>query len=75
MQSHNYYPVLKMTPEEGIAHIALGLGKTVVEGEKALRFSPAQPKRLIQFSAVADILANSRITSYNVCYTKLLRFN
>lgn len=64
VQSHNYYPVLKMTPEEGIAHIALGLGKTVVEGEKALRFSPAQPKRLIQFSAVSDVLANSQRQFY-----------
>ncbi len=57
-QSHNYYPILKMQPEEGIAHIALGLGKTVVEGEKSLRFSPSHPKRLIQFSTVEDILSN-----------------
>lgn len=57
-QSHNYYPILNMQPEEGIAHIALGLGKTVVEGEKSLRFSPAHPKRIIQFSTVDDILSN-----------------
>ncbi|HOO91120.1 MAG TPA: PEP/pyruvate-binding domain-containing protein, partial [Syntrophales bacterium] len=53
-QSHNFYPVSHMKSEEGIAHIALGLGKTVVEGEKALRFSPKYPEIMPQFSTVDD---------------------
>lgn len=63
-QSHNYYPVMGMKAEEGIAHIALGIGKTVVEGEKSLRFSPAHPKRLLQFSSVEDILQNCQREFY-----------
>jgi DNA-binding NarL/FixJ family response regulator len=63
-QSHNYYPVMKMKADEGICHIALGIGKTVVEGERSLRFSPAHPKRLIQFSTVEDILQNSQRQFY-----------
>lgn len=63
-QSHNYYPIMNMLPEEGIAHIALGLGKTVVEGEKSLRFSPAHPERLVQFSTVEDILENCQRSFY-----------
>ena len=63
-QSHNYYPVLKMQAEEGIANIALGIGKTVVEGGKSLRFSPAHPKKLIQFSTVDDILLNCQRRFY-----------
>ncbi len=63
-QSHNYYPILKMKAEEGICHIALGIGKTVVEGERSLRFSPAHPKHLIQFSTVSDILRNSQRKFY-----------
>ncbi|MCF8056639.1 MAG: phosphoenolpyruvate synthase/pyruvate phosphate dikinase [Desulfocapsa sp.] len=63
-QSHNYYPVMKMKADEGICHIALGFGKTVVEGERSLRFSPAHPKRLIQFSTVEDILQNSQRQFY-----------
>jgi hypothetical protein len=59
-QSHNFYPVAHMKPEEGIAHIALGLGKTVVEGEKTLRFSPKYPKIMPQFSSVSDILTNAQ---------------
>jgi hypothetical protein len=49
-----------MKPEEGIAHIALGLGKTVVEGGTSLRFSPKYPQFLPQFSTVEDILKNSQ---------------
>jgi len=59
-QSHNYYPFSKMQPEEGIATIALGLGKTVMEGEKALRFSPKYPQILPQRTSVDDILENSQ---------------
>ncbi len=59
-QSYNCYPIAPMKPEDGIAHIALGLGKTVVEGEQSLRFSPAFPNSMPQFSTVEDILANSQ---------------
>jgi hypothetical protein len=59
-QSHNFYPVSPMKPEEGIAHIAVGFGKTVVEGERALRFSPKFPNMLPQFSTVDDILSNAQ---------------
>jgi CheY-like chemotaxis protein len=59
-QSHNYYPFAKMRPEEGIATVALGLGKTVMEGGKALRFSPKYPQLLPQRSTVDDILENAQ---------------
>jgi hypothetical protein len=42
-QSHNYYPVAHMEPEDGFAIVALGLGHYVVNGEKAFRFSPKYP--------------------------------
>jgi hypothetical protein len=57
-QSHNYYPFSRMTPEDGIATIALGLGKAVMEGGKSLRFSPRYPSLLPQRSSVDDILKN-----------------
>ncbi len=59
-QSYNYYPFARMKPEEGIATAAMGLGKTVVEGEKTLRFSPVYPQLLPQRSSVEDILENSQ---------------
>ncbi|MCK4838157.1 MAG: phosphoenolpyruvate synthase/pyruvate phosphate dikinase, partial [Desulfobulbaceae bacterium] len=59
-QSYNYYPFSKMKPEEGIASIALGLGKIVMEGQQTLRFSPKYPRLLPQRATVEDDLINSQ---------------
>ena len=59
-QSYNYYPIAHLKAEEGIVQIALGLGKTVVEGGTALRFSPKYPQLMPQFSTVDDMLANAQ---------------
>ena len=59
-QSHNFYPVSYMNQEDGIIHIALGMGKTVVEGGKTVRFSPKYPNMIPQFSGVDDILTNAQ---------------
>jgi len=59
-QSYNFYPIAHLKPEEGIAHIALGLGKTVVDGGISLRFPPRYPQMLPQFSTVDDILKNAQ---------------
>jgi hypothetical protein len=64
VQSYNFYPIAHMKPEEGIAHIALGLGKIVVEGGTSLRFSPKYPQFMPQFSTVDDILKNAQRTFY-----------
>ena len=59
-RSYNYYPLPNEKTEEGIADIALGLGKTVVEGGTGLRFSPAHPKKNIQFSSVDNAVKSSQ---------------
>ncbi len=63
-QSLNYYPFARMQPEEGIVSIALGLGKSVMEGEKILRFSPRHPEILPQRSTLEDILKNAQQSFY-----------
>lgn len=63
-QSRNYYSPAGMKPEEGVATIALGLGKQVVSGEKALRFCPKYPKRLLQRSSVEQMLAYAQRRFY-----------
>jgi CheY-like chemotaxis protein len=60
VRSHNFYPVPPMTFSDGIAAIALGLGRAVVDGGKCLTFCPRYPRNLVQFSSVEDILANSQ---------------
>lgn len=63
-QSHNFYPFGRARPEDGCATIALGLGKTVVEGGSALRFCPRHPRILPQFSSVDDTLRSSQRMFY-----------
>jgi len=60
VRSHNFYPVPPMSFDDGIAAVALGLGRTVVDGGKCLMFCPRYPKNLLQFSSVEDILANTQ---------------
>jgi CheY-like chemotaxis protein len=60
VRSHNFYPVPPMNFDDGIAAVALGLGRTVVDGGKCLMFCPRYPKNLLQFSSVEDILANTQ---------------
>lgn len=63
-QSHNYYPVAHMQPEEGFAVAAVGLGQYVVAGEKAHRFSPSYPG--IEISATNEQVRNSQVYFYAV---------
>lgn len=65
-QSYNYYPMGPMKPEDGIANIAVGLGKSVVDGERSLRFCPKYPEQLPQFSMVEDILENAQREFYGL---------
>ena len=60
VRSHNFYPVHPMTFEDGIAAVALGLGRAVVDGGKCMTFCPRYPQNLVQFSSVEDILHNSQ---------------
>ena len=60
VRSHNFYPVEPMTYSDGIAAVALGLGRTVVDGGKCMSFCPRYPRHLLQFSSVEDILANTQ---------------
>src|ERR1700686_3825481 len=60
VRSHNFYPVPPMSFGDGIAAVALGLGRAVVDGGKCLTFCPRYPRNIVQFSSVEDIFANSQ---------------
>jgi CheY-like chemotaxis protein len=60
VQSYNYYPVPPVSAEDGVAYVALGLGKTIMDGYRSLRFSPNHPHHLHQFSTTNDYLVNSQ---------------
>jgi phosphoenolpyruvate synthase/pyruvate phosphate dikinase len=70
VRSHNFYPVPPMTFADGIAAVALGLGRAVVDGGKCLTFCPRYPQNLLQFSSVDDMLANSQTEFWAVICTR-----
>jgi CheY-like chemotaxis protein len=59
-RSHNFYPSGPAAAADGVVAVALGLGRTVVDGGRALSFSPRHPRHLPHFSTVKDMLANSQ---------------
>lgn len=63
-RSVNYYPIGSEKHYEGIANIAFGLGKLVVEGGKTLRFSPAHPKHILQLSTTDLALKETQNMMY-----------
>src|SRR6202162_194619 len=60
VRSYNFYPVPPMSSRDGIAAVALGLGRAVVDGGQWLAFCARYPRHLLQFSSVEDILANTQ---------------
>ncbi|MDX1502563.1 MAG: PEP/pyruvate-binding domain-containing protein, partial [Thermoanaerobaculia bacterium] len=63
-QSYNFYPIGPQRPRDGIIHVALGLGRMVVDGGLALRFSPRHPRVLPQFATPKAFLDRSQRTFY-----------
>ncbi|RLD69776.1 MAG: pyruvate, phosphate dikinase [Bacteroidetes bacterium] len=63
-QSFNFYPFAHMKPEEGFALAAVGLGRYVVEGNHAYRFSPRYPGTRI--NSLKDQFHNSQTWFYAV---------
>lgn len=60
LRSYNFYPFGQMKPEDGLACVALGLGKQVVEGGEALRFCPACPQVLPQLGSAKLFINQSQ---------------
>jgi hypothetical protein len=67
-QSFNFYPVAHMTPQDGFAVAAVGLGQYVVEGNRAFRFSPAYP--FLDIISHSDLYKNSQVQFYAVDMSK-----
>ncbi|MBI1805040.1 MAG: histidine kinase [Ignavibacteriae bacterium] len=63
-KSYNFYPLPSQLSSDGTVSVALGLGKLVVDGGPAVRFSPKDPTHLQQFSSVDDTLANNQHEFY-----------
>ncbi len=63
-RSLNYYPINDEQPEEGVAEIAIGLGKYIVDGGLSLRFSPRHPDKVLQTSELELALRDTQTRLY-----------
>jgi DNA-binding NarL/FixJ family response regulator len=59
-RSHNDYPSPPASSADGIAAVALGLGKTVAEGEPCLRFSPPHPGHILEHASPQEMLERAQ---------------
>ena len=64
LRSLNYYPIGEETAEEGIASLALGLGKYIVDGGQTLRVSPYHPTQVLQTSELETALTETQTRFY-----------
>ena len=64
LRSLNYYPIGDETAEEGIASLALGLGKYIVDGGQTLRVSPYHPRQVLQTSEMETALRETQTRFY-----------
>lgn len=59
-RSYNFYPVKPARPEDGVVSLALGLGKTVVDGGKTWTYSPKYPTIPPPFKTIQDTLQETQ---------------
>ena len=64
LRSLNYYPIGDELAEEGIASLALGLGKYIVDGGQTLRVSPYHPNQVLQTSELETALRETQTRFY-----------
>ncbi len=59
-RSYNFYPSPPMEADDGIVAVALGLGRTVVDGERVQSFCPRYPRHVMSAATVEDVLQSSQ---------------
>ncbi len=64
LRSLNYYPIGDEEAEEGIASLALGLGKYIVDGGQTLRVCPYHPHQVLQTSETEMALRDTQTQFY-----------
>ncbi len=59
-RSIDFYPQGRAKPEDGIVHLAVGLGKTIVDGGLCWSFSPSHPEVGPPFGSVRDLMGSTQ---------------
>jgi hypothetical protein len=70
LRSYNFYPTGHGTPEDGVAELALGLGRTIVDDGVSWAFSPAFPGADPPFKSMSDRLKHTQTSFWAVTMGK-----
>lgn len=74
-KSYNFYPIGRAKPEHGVVNLALGLGKTIVDGGIAWRYSPAFPKAPSPFGDPQEMFKTTQNTFWAVNMDPLVSYD
>jgi hypothetical protein len=65
-RSYNFYPMGRSKPEEGVVNLAVGLGKTIVDGGLSWTYSPEDPEQSPPYGSVSEILKNTQTEFWHI---------
>jgi hypothetical protein len=75
LRSYNHYPSGKAKPHDGVANLALGLGKTVVDDGIAWSYSPAYPNAPTPYAGTGDMLKITQTKFWAINMSPLTEYN
>jgi hypothetical protein len=65
-RSHNFYPTGHAKPTDGVVTLALGLGKTIVDGGLSWSYAPPYPKAPPPFNDIGDLMKNTQTSFWAI---------
>lgn len=74
-KTYNYYPQGKARPEDGVISLALGLGRTIVDGGVCWSYSPKFPKSSPPVGKVSDLLKQSQLKFWAINMGKINHYD
>ncbi|HBZ02014.1 MAG TPA: hypothetical protein DEO84_11915, partial [candidate division Zixibacteria bacterium] len=74
-RSYNFYRMGNAKPEDGVVNLALGLGKTVVDGGKTWNYSPAYPNAIPPYKNLNDMIKSTQTDFWAVNMGKTPEYN
>lgn len=75
MRSNNFYPCGKAKPEDGVISLALGLGKSIVDGGVSWNYSPKYPRSVPPFSNPNDLMKNTQLKYWAINLDNIDKYN
>jgi len=65
-RSYSFYRSGRTRPEDGVVNLALGLGRTIVDGGLTWSYSPAQPQATPPYGSIGDLMKQTQVEFWAV---------